>query len=353
MSDILFVAGSFDINGGRPSGLAAKMASHMEGVDFHNGGHYDELKELLESVISYKYVFWFANVPNELPKVRHVKDINPKAILISSKRNDDNKYHFKEVVKRAIDAKANLLFEFSKRENIFNIRVIDPLGCIWYDGTDIGLAVKATLNRLSTLSSVVRISTIEDKLEDIKDDVAQKKFINEADKVLSVVSEHSEMFYQILDSTDEYSFRCAKGMPSFKHNGKIYVSARQIEGRHIGINDLIEVYEKDGELCYAGSSKPAVDTPIHFKLYKKLPNIKYILHSHCYINKAPMTATAYPCGAVQEADEILKVIGKDKDKEFYAINELGHGSIVMASSLDKLKAEYYARPIPENIIDTF
>lgn len=42
------------------------------------------------------------------------------------------------IVQRTLAAKANLTFEFSKTaDGIFNIRIFDPLGTVWYDGTDI------------------------------------------------------------------------------------------------------------------------------------------------------------------------------------------------------------------------
>lgn len=329
----LFVAGNFDNNGGRPSGLATKLASYIE-CALYNGGYYKELQGLLDSVINYDCVFWFANVPNGLPKVRHVKEINPTALYISSKRNN-NEYEFKEVVRRAVDSKSNLLFEFSKRDSVYNIRVLDPLGCVWYDGENAEAAMLAVKQRLETLLNITRIRTHQ--IAPVSEDIGIKDFVQ-------AINHYEDVFHSLLCENPEHSFRCAKGMPSFRHKDGFYVSPRKISG-YITERDFIKITCKDA-LYYHGDKKPSVDTPVHAKLYEELRNINYIIHSHCYIENALFTSRALPCGALEEAYEILNVI-EDKNRHFYAINELGHGSILMASDVDLLKAVYYSRPIPE------
>lgn len=331
----LFVTGSFDLYGGRPSGLAEKLASYID-CDLYNGGHYAELPRLLLKAPEYGCVFWFANVPNDLPKVRHVKNEAPHVILVTSKRND-GKYGFKEVVRRAVEGKANLLFEFSKdmESGIFHIRITDPLGCVWYDGIDAGFAMGAAMDRIQTLLSVKRAGTRQAGA------ALENPYVTD---YLKVVDKYADTFHKLLGEGED-SFRCAKGMPSFRAADGIYVSPRHLD-KKITADDFIKVWEDDG-LCYAGDRKPAVDAPVHMALYKALPQVNYIIHSHCYIKGASMTAKAYPCGALQEADEILKLCNK-KDA-YFAVNELGHGSILMAADLKDMVAEYMARPIPEKI----
>lgn len=158
---ILVVGGSFDNDGGKPSGLVKKVYNAIiqnnENVDLYNGGYYSELSSLLMMAKCYDVVFWWVNVPNDLPKIRDVKDIAPHIIFVSSKRNDNNKYSDKELIERAASIKADIVFEFKKinqNQKIFNIRVFDPLGSVWHDGTDIADAINATLNRLSSLSKI-------------------------------------------------------------------------------------------------------------------------------------------------------------------------------------------------------
>lgn len=116
---VLIVGGTFsdkenkDGTYGSKSGLVHRFYNALLALDRFdiksvNGGSYAFLKSLLESTPNYDYVFWWANVDNNLEKVRNVKDIAPRTMLISSKRNDNDKYTFQELVQRSLALKANL-----------------------------------------------------------------------------------------------------------------------------------------------------------------------------------------------------------------------------------------------------
>ena len=150
------------------------------------------------------------------------------------------------------------------------------------------------------------------------------------------------------------SFRCPKGFPSFRDGKYIFVSRRNVNKEYIGIEDFVPVYEKNDKIYYCGDFKPSVDTPIQVKLYAKLPKINYMIHTHCYIKDAPYTETALPCGAIEEVNEVLRVIEtyyeNDFDKEFYVINLRGHGSIMLGSKPSLFKnIEIVGRNLPERM----
>lgn len=171
---ILIVGGTFDKNQGKPSGLIEKLSQSITHLaknyvtEVVNGGNIKDLKKYLEQTPDYKFIFWFANVSNDEEKIRDVKSVAPHSLLITSKRNDfiddehtKQKYDFEELLQRALAIKANLCFEFCKIENKnFNIKVFDPLGCVWYNGTDITSAVKTTIDRLQYLTSITRKPSI-------------------------------------------------------------------------------------------------------------------------------------------------------------------------------------------------
>ena len=98
MIDVLLVGGTYDSNGGRASGLINSMYLELvKDKDFaitcFNGDTVERLHNyILPAVAKYQIVFWFANVSNDEVKLRDVKTINPKCILVNSKRNDDSKY---------------------------------------------------------------------------------------------------------------------------------------------------------------------------------------------------------------------------------------------------------------------
>jgi hypothetical protein len=73
-------------------------------------------------------------------------------MLITSKRNN-NEYSFQELIQKALSSKSNLVIEFTKVNDIYQMKLFDPLGNVWYIGTDIEAFVKSLVDRL--LFSVV------------------------------------------------------------------------------------------------------------------------------------------------------------------------------------------------------
>lgn len=373
----LFVAGTWDLNNGKESGLIKKIYLELKkyeklNIDYYNGGNYNELNNLLNSVINYEIVFWMVNVPNNLEKIRNVKEINPKTMLITSKRNN-NEYSFQELIQKALSSKSNLVIEFTRVNDIYQMKLFDPLGNVWYIGTDIEAFVKSLVDRLLFIKKITRQSTIKDeentgalawffnmfKQEMYEDKTKFKDLeIKEKEEFLELVKEYASIFAGATMETKDVkrflgnaSFRCLKGFPSFRNNKYILVTKRNVNKEHITIDDFVPVYLEDDKLYYQGEFKPSVDTPIQVRLYKKLPNINYMIHSHCYIKNAPTTLNSLPCGAIEEVEEILDLIEKeygDFSKNFYVLNLKGHGSIMMSNDVEKLKnVEIIGRKLPE------
>lgn len=379
---ILLVGGSFDNDGGRESGLVKKLHKALKNIEnvsteIYNGGYYKSLEEILSSTINYDVVFWMANVPNDYPKIRDVKEVAPHVMLVSSKRNDNDKYPFKELVERTLAMKANLTLEFKKMESgIFNIMVFDPLGSVWYEGQNINNAVLAVINRLSFLMSITRKATIKSednvnlklnwyfdrfKLDEKKADGIVESIIS--DEYLDLITEYAKVFQNIMGVNNKsvetakmsppQVFRCSKGMPSFRSGNLVVVSKRAVFTQFLTKEDFVATYMENGELFYYGDDKPSVDTPNHIKLYENLKNINFIIHSHNYIDGAPFTNVAIPCGAIEESDEVIKAIKESYgslDGNRYMINLKGHGSFLLGSSIDDLKgANYIGRSLPERM----
>lgn len=344
---ILFVGGTFDRNGGRASGLVKEFSNLLD-CRLFNGGRYEELAEILETVKNYDVVFWWANVPNDLPKVRDVKAVNPHALLVSSKRNDGSKYNFAQLINRALEAKSNLVIEFQKTEyGIFTMRAFDPLGAVWYTGTAIADCAKAVMNRLVFLKSITRIGSRS---------MGEAINVPEQPPFFEIVKDAAETFHHIIQPDPQVtrflgnsSFRCQRGFPSFRGDDMIYVSRRNVDKRFIDKDHFVgSILLDDGSVGYYGEHKPSVDTPIQLRLYTIFPQINYMIHAHCYVEGAPFTATAIPCGAIEEVKEIMAVIGRDNNETYYAINLIGHGCIVMAHSVEQLKGiPFISRLTPE------
>ncbi len=129
---ILFVGGVFDEEGGRPSSYFRKLAYAMsDGFDvtIYNGGHFSKLAQIIAYSHSYDFVVWMADVPNDKPKLLPlIKDVWPKAILITSKRND-GKYTFKELIFRQAPCQGKSSAAVSEGIDCwYKASVYDPLG---------------------------------------------------------------------------------------------------------------------------------------------------------------------------------------------------------------------------------
>ena len=359
-------------------------------VDLYNGGCYYYLEDILNKTPEYDIVFWWANVPdNDLTKIRDVKGVAPHTMLVTSKRNDGDKYNFMELTQRALAAKANLMFEFKKEDcegdsgsskKMFRINVFDPLGCQWYGGFDATDAVCAAMERLEYLSSITRQKTIQsttDKnlvlawyFDQFKQEQHQSEKvvdIPDEQQFVDIVRKHAETFYAIMNpGKDIKRFlgnasmrpamppqvgRCSRGMPSFRHGEYVFVSQRNIDKQFISLENFVPCYMEDEKLYYCGDNKPSVDAPIQLRLYDALPNIKYMIHSHCYIDGAIFTQKSIPCGAIEEVEEVLGLIDSAygmRNLDYYAINLKGHGSLLMAKDVHLMHdVQYVSRPMPE------
>lgn len=337
MNKILFVGGNWDLFDGKKSKIVELFANELPNADVFNGGNYNKLNEILNSCINYDIVLWWANVPNDLTKIRNVKEINYKAMLVSSKRNN-GEYSFEDLLQRSLELKANLTIEFSKVQDIYSMRLFDPLGNLWYEGTSINDCAQSMMDRLSFLQTITREPTIhsEETIENLNFDFSYNK------KFLSIVRDYANIFAKAIFNTTDVkrflgncSFRCPKGFPSFRYGDYIFVSRRNVNKEFISEDDFVPVYMKDGKIYYIGNNKPSVDTPIQIRLYQNLKNINFMIHSHCYIKDAPFTNKSIPCGAIEEVQEIFDAIKKyydnDFSRDFYVFNLIGHGSIMMSS----------------------
>lgn len=251
-----------------------------------------------------------------------------------------------------MELKANLTIEFAKQEQEFKMRVFDPLGNVWSDTTSIKETCRKLYSRLVELKSYTRQATVQNKSE---------HSVHEQKEFFEYIKECAEIFHEIIRPDagvsrflGNSSYRCQRGFPSFRDEKDaeiIYVSQRNIDKRFIDKEGFVSTRLSEGKVLYSGNKKPSVDTPIQLRLYQSLPNINYMVHSHCYVETTLETKTAIPCGCLEEVSEILKFI-PDKNSKSIAINLKGHGCIVMGNTVEILKEFKFKRRItPEYIND--
>lgn len=344
---ILLVGGTFDEQGGKSSKIIYEISKQINCISI-NGGYYKDIEKIIKHVGEKQYdiVFWFPNIPNEFPKVRNIKELYPKIMLVTSKRNNDE-YSKQEIIAMALRDKANLLLEFNKNEKTFKMRISDPLGNEFYVGTDIEIMCTKLLSRIKFLKNITRKSVTKSEKEiasfEIENDFLEiiKCFANKFHKLINPMETN-----RFLGNASK-RFRCERGFPSKRiDRNTILVSRRNICKEFIKAKEFVEVYEEKGELYYKGDKKPSVDTPIQFELYKKLPEVNYIIHSHVYVKDAPFTKNKLPCGALEEIEDIMKVVEGNDFKTNFCINLIGHGCTIFAKDLDYFKhIEFIERKI--------
>jgi len=349
---LLMVVGTFDRNGGKVSKTMNTLFSQfttsdlVESLDFHNGGNVSEIPELLESTKNFNVVLWFPKVDNAEEKMRNVKEFNPKCILVSSKVNN-GRYSFMELIKRGLDLKANLTLELNTLETPFSMMLMDPLGNFFYKGSDFAELGRVMISRIHFLLNITRQETIQNGPE--------KEIPNEED-FFNFIRKSSITFHMLINPAPttrflgNASFRCESGFPSFRKDDIIYVSKRNVDKMFIDQTGFVATqFGLENQIFYYGDHKPSVDTPIQLALYKQLPNIKYMLHSHVYIKGAKFTDESVPCGSLEEIQKVLNAI-EDKNTEFEAINLIGHGCMILSSDVKKMEeVVFIARPVPEEI----
>lgn len=376
---LLCVGGNFDNENGRPSSLIKKMCDIIKtdneiALTIYNGGNIENLrKNILPSVKDFDMVMWFPNVSNNEVKERNVKAINPKTILITSKRNDNNKYSFAELINRALFIKANLTIEFSKTENgKFNMMVFDPLGTMYYNGTDIEKMTASLLKRAKKLTTFTRVPTTKVQSDEIPEVPNETEFFDFAHNC-------ADIFHNLIrpaEGTTRFlgnmSFRCQNGFPSFRGKDNIiYVSRRNVNKADIEASSFVPTYlDENSNVMYYGNNKPSVDTPVQLRLYKTLSWVNYMLHAHCYVQPSPdikdckiyTTSQPIPCGAIEEVEEILNTIrangniSKENAPRLIAVNLIGHGCTLMSKDIEILKKLqnfkdncFVARHMPESL----
>lgn len=373
MSEALLIGGTYD-NLGEESRFARKLYFTLatQGVvdnlpDFHflNGGRFQELEEVVRDAVPHMdYVFWFANVPdNDKPKlVNRIKAINKKCILVTSKRNDGGKYEIQDLIQHALKNKSNLLVEFQKREadgRIFS-RILDPLGNLvegWTD--DVVVLARALAERVKYLKGITRVGSVKvgDALE-VPDETEFFRFVRESGEQFSKLLPTPSETHRFLGNA---SFRCRHGFPSFRKDGMIYVSKRNVDKTLIGSEGFVAVNPDKLPVEYYGDHKPSVDAPVHVQLYKRFSKINYMLHGHVYIRDARKTKVNVPCGGMEEVHEIIDAVNYHSgiyrtDTEVIMVNLRGHGFLLGFSDVAYIKQMtsnvellYEARVFPEEI----
>ena len=101
---------------------------------------------------------------------------------------------------------------------------------------------------------------------------------------------------------------------------------------------FVEADLNENKLNFYGAEgiKPSTDAPVHRVIYEKLPWVKAIVHGHMQVegeNVSVEKANLWPCGAENEALEIVQIAPKEKNS-LWVVNIYGHGFVAMIGDRD-------------------
>lgn len=343
MKKMLVVGGTFDEKNGKPSKLIEKIfKDKITNNDlFINGGNIKEINEILKKVPNYQIIAWFPNISNSYPKMRNIKKLNPHSLFIMSKRND-GKYTIRDIIVKGLENNANLIIEFSKKDDKFYMQDLDVLGYSWSKKTcDVETFKKTLFSRIDFLLNTIRVQTYKDNSKNNNYQLISDEYIN-------LNKKYAKLFDKLLievAQTTRFLGNC-----SLRIKNKVFMSQRDVDKKSLSKQSFIEVYKNENKIFYKGDLKPSKDTAIQLQLYEKYPQINYIIHCHCYIKDGYFTNIQCPCGDLREVDEINNVIKSNnlKKENIIKINLIGHGSILMTNNISDLyNINYIKRNFPE------
>lgn len=347
---ILVVGGNFNSSGGKSSSIINKIINVLsdefgeDNVVSLNGG---TLEELNSSVKEFKdVIFWAPNVSNDLEKILpDIKKKYPKTLLISTKRVIEKYYTEFDVIGRLLKSKSNLGLMITKDEDLYNFKLLDPLGNCYISSSNIQDIALVLSKRIKELKGLTRISSIQ---------IGENRNIQVNPEFIEYIKYTAEQFTHYVNAINpnrmlgNASTRCMFGFPAQKNSNGIYVTQRNIDKALISTNGFVEVTNNESQVEYYGDKKPSVDTPIQIKLFNYFNNINYMVHGHVYLKNVPITIKKIPCGFIEEFDEIVDIFS-DRDITSFAINLKGHGCLIMAQQVSQLwhYKDFCSRQFPE------
>lgn len=351
----LVVGGNF---GDPKSSSVIKKLSRWLVADSFNGGTLENLSQARKAVVDYDLVVWMPNVSNDVKKEYPRKKTG--SVLICSKVLHDGR-NTGDAVARIFKMNANAVITINTgSEDSFTFNLVDALGNLWIETTDIhelSSSIEALAywtkqskrkNSKYTDKNFFENKEVEDKFCEIVKTISQK-----------VENERGGRYFGNASTRCSFMFPTSKlnsGLPHFPGgNVFIHVSGRNMPKDHLKPDDFVPVYEIDGEILYEKETvKPSVDAPVQLELYKKFPNINFMIHGHAYIKGAKMTSHYYPCGDLREVDSIMEVLETEQALKTSGLNLKNHGFIIFAEDLESLEkyvkeTEFEYRQLEEKI----
>lgn len=338
---VLIVGGTFsDVP--KPSKLIKSLS--IDGTII-NGGTLSELEHHANSVVNYDIVIWLPNIDNSVDKfLPQLKVVNPTMTLISSKRVVEKEYTEFDIIGRLLKSKSNLGIMITIDDGRYYFKLLDPLGNEFGFTDNFNDIIDIAIERAIVIRGFGRIPSKS---------VGERQPFTINDDFISLVNETANDFTKYVNAVNpnrmlgNASTRCMHGFPAQRQHSRLFVSQRNIDKNLINGDGFVEVTTNESMVEYYGNVKPSVDSPIQIQLFNAFPNINYMIHGHVYAKNATMLHHKYPCGAIDEVQDIKSILNHDVTQ--FAVNLYGHGCLVAANTVENLRSlcNFESRPFPE------
>ena len=287
-------------------------------VEMLNGGRIENLPKHLDSDLT----IWMPNIENEEQK--HYPTKKQGSVLICSKVMRDG-YKDIDAVSRIFMMHGNAVIAIYKDKKPFVFRLIDALGNEWYKGSSLEELSQCIMSFYNWTKQAIRINTVQDNSLKEGEHPSLKELIEINNSLARFVKRQcGDRFF------GNISTRCQQLFPSSSSSFGIYVSPRNSNKEELTSEDMVYI---NSDMHYKGDRKPSVDSPCQIEIYKRHPELHYMIHGHAFIKEAPTTENYYLCGDVREADEVSSLIEGNG-----AINLKNHGFLIYAETIEDLEA---------------
>jgi hypothetical protein len=330
--EVAIVGGTWDEDGGRPSGLVAKLADEFRANQVYNGGN---INDLTTDLRSFPLVIWMPNISNGEAKAYPQKGTGN--VLVCSKVMRPA-YTKADSVSRIFAMQANAVIEVRRAAGSgkFVLGLRDAMANWWAEpATSIASLVQGIIELYWWTKGSLRIwsSRIDKRDGDVQQLMELTSKV--ADRVENSIGER--YFGNV-------STRCQSMFPGVRSVGRIFISPRNVDKRRIEVEDMVLVegsldpeplYTGPVAVRYWGPRKPSVDAPVQVYLFRAHPEINFMIHGHAKVKGARTTDDYFPCGDMREAYAVEGLIAAGLAHHHCgAINLRNHGFLLYSKTIE-------------------
>lgn len=327
----VIVGGTWDENGGRPSGVVAKLAEELRATKVYNGGHIADLPTA--SLRDFPLIVWMPKIPNDEEKRYPIKGRG--AVLICSKVMREG-YTRADSVSRIFRMHANAVIEVHwEQESSERWKALLGLRdamANWWSPPSASLpdVVQGIMDLYWWTKGSIRVGSRRvDRRDSGQLDLLMDLTHKVADKVENSIGER--YFGNV-------STRCQSLFPGARaDSGRVLISPRNTDKRRLEADDmvLVDIACPENRVHYYGDRKPSVDTPVQLWIFRSFREINFMIHGHARVKGARDSDSYYPCGDMREAYDIQGLIDAGLAHHHCgAINLLNHGFLLYSKTIE-------------------